>query len=106
VWDQWNSDSERKEFIQNAVCELRIVSENDLVLNVTSRSAHYRQLVIESENHVLTIQPDGGIAHGWKFDKDPNIYDDGDYLHVDSRDDIKIINTTGVDGIQYIIELE
>lgn len=106
VWDQWNSDSERKEFIQNAVCELRIVSENDLVLNVTSRSAHYRQLVIESENHVLTIQPDGGIAHGWKFDKDPNIYDDGDYLHVDSRDDIKIVNTTGVDGIQYIIELE
>jgi len=25
--------------------------------------------VIESDSHVLTIQPDGGISHGWWYDK-------------------------------------
>lgn len=106
VWDNWNTNTERNDFIKNAVFDMELVNEAELVLNISARSSHYRQLVIESEDHVLTIQPDGGIAHGWNFDKEPGNYDDGDYDLVESDEEMNIYNTTHHDGIQYIIELE
>ena len=106
VWDNWNTNAERISFIKNAVLDMDIVVEEDLIMNVSTRSSHYRQLVIESEDHVLTIQPDGGITHGWNFDKEPGNYDDGDYDLVESDEEMNIFNTTHHDGIQYIVELE
>ena len=106
VWDQWNTDDERSEYIKNAVFDLELVSEDELVLNNSARSAHFRQLIIESEDHILTIQPDGGIAYGWNFDREPGNYQDGDYSLVESDEDMNIVNITRDDGIQYIIELE
>jgi len=106
VWENWNTNAERISFIKNAVLDMDLVIEDDLVLNVSARSSHYRQLVIESENHVLTIQPDGGISHGWRFDRAQGDYHDGDYDLVESDEEMNIFNTTRHDGIQYIVELE
>ena len=106
IYDNWNTNVERNTFVRNAILDMNIVSEDNMILNVSNRLSHYRQLVIESDSHVLTIQPDGGIAHGWRYDKNFDDYNDGDYDMVECDEDIRIKNHTGDNGIQYFVEFE
>lgn len=106
VWDNWNENGDRNTFVRNAIIDMELVDQESLILNVSNRLSHYRQLVIESESHVLTIQPDGGISHGWRYDKNDADYNDGDYDMIEYDEEIKLYNTTGNDGIQYFVEFE
>lgn len=105
IWDNWNRNNDRLVFISNALIDIENLSDVEFNLNMDINAAHFRQLIIESEDNVLTIQPDGGFGQGWSFDKfrgDGN----GDYETVDSSDDLPIYNTTGSNGIQYVIVIE
>jgi hypothetical protein len=101
AWNNWNFNQERSNFIQNVIHDLDNIE--DVVINDNELAAHYRQLIIESDEHVLIIQPDGGFGQGWSFDRYSG---DGDYDHVDSHDNMNIYNSTGLNGIQYIVSLE
>lgn len=106
IWDKWESEDERKNFIRNAILDMNLVTEENFQLNIERNTAHYRQLVIETDRHVLTIQPDGGLQHGWSFYKSYGNYEEGDYDTTESDEEMSIINTTGDNGIQYIITYE
>jgi DEAD/DEAH box helicase domain-containing protein len=106
VWDNWNQDQERGNFMKNALLEMEFVNEENFLINVETNSAHYRQLIIETEKNVITIQPDGGIAHGWRYKKAVADYHDGDYDLIENDENMEVYNYTQEDGIQYIVAYE
>ena len=103
VWDNWNNNKERNDFIFDAVQEIENIDQESIVINDSGRAAHYRQLVIESDNKVLIIQPDGGFGQGWKYDR---YYGTGNYDEIGNNDEMSVFNETGQNGIQYIVVLE
>jgi len=101
VWNNWNFNQERSDFIQNAIHDFDNIG--NVIINDSEPAAHYRQLIIESEENIMIIQPDGGFGQGWSFDRH---FGRGDYEEIDCTEDMNIYNSTGYNGIQYIIALE
>ncbi|MCX6249743.1 MAG: DEAD/DEAH box helicase [Bacteroidetes bacterium] len=103
IWDNWNSNRERSDFLREAIKNAIDIDENSILMNDNDHATHYRQLVVESADRVLIIQPDGGFGQGWKYDRYTG---SGNYDEINSDNEMIVFNDTGQNGIQYVVVLE